>query len=232
MPAVLDNYDAVLKRINVACLRAGRSPADIRLLPVTKYARAEDIFTLLTNRDIFAAAESRLQDSLAKWNQPPLNALKVKKIFIGQLQSNKTQKVLENFDVIASLSSLDIAKRLDTQAAKLGKKANCLVQIKLTDRQTQSGADIQNAAALIKAARKDCANINLQGLMAIAPIVEDAEQLRPVFKEVKKFFDDNFAQGAYLSLGMSGDFEVAVEEGSNLPRVGGLIFNTENTDDN
>ena len=230
--SVLNNYDAVLKRINAACLRAGRNPADIKLLPVTKYARIEDIFTLLSKRNVFAVAESRLQDSLLKWNQPPLNTIKAKKFFVGQLQSNKTQKVLENFDIIGSLSSLDAAKRLNAQAAKLGKAANCLVQIKLTDRQTQGGADIRSASALIKAMRKECANLNLQGLMAIAPIVDDAEQLRPLFKEVKKFFDDNFAQGAYLSLGMSGDFEVAVEEGGNLPRVGGLIFNTENANDN
>jgi len=225
---VLNNYDAVLKRINAACLRAGRNAADVKLLPVTKYARVEDIFTLLSNRDIFAVAESRLQDSLLKWGRPPLNTLKAKKIFIGQLQSNKTRKALENFDFIGSLSSLETAKRLDTQAAELGKAANCLLQIKLTGKQTQGGADMQDAAALIKAARKECPNVNLLGLMAIAPIVDDAEQLRPVFREVKKFFDDNFAPGSFLSLGMSGDFEVAVEEGSNLPRVGGIIF--DNTD--
>ncbi|MDR0734490.1 MAG: YggS family pyridoxal phosphate-dependent enzyme [Elusimicrobiota bacterium] len=223
--AVLDNYDTVIKRINAACLKAGRDPEEIKILAVTKSARTQDILTLLSNRDIFAAGESRLQDALEKWGRPPLNAFAAKKFFIGQLQSNKIRKIAENFDIIASLCDGGHAARIDAAAAELGKKAQCLAQLKLTDRQTQSGLPLSEAEGFIRSIRADFKNINLLGLMAIAPETTEAAVLRPLFKEVKKFFDLNFGSGAYLSLGMSGDFEIAVEEGSNLPRIGGAIFN-------
>jgi pyridoxal phosphate enzyme (YggS family) len=221
---VLDNYDAVIKRINAACLKAGRSPEEVKILTVTKYARPQDILTLLSNRDIFAAGESRLQDALEKWGRPPLNVFSPKKFFIGRLQSNKIKKIAENFDVIASLCEAGHAARIDTAAAELGRKAQCLLQLKLTDKQAQSGLPPAEAEGFIKTVRADFKNISLQGLMAIAPETTEAAVLRPLFKEVKKLFDLNFERGAYLSLGMSGDFEIAVEEGSNLPRIGGAIF--------
>ena len=223
--AVLENYDAVIKRIKEACLKTGRSPEEIKILAVTKYAHTQDILTLFSNRDIFAAGESRLQDALGKWGRPPLNALAAKKFFIGQLQSNKIRKIAENFDVIASLCDAGHAARLDAAAAELGRKAQCLVQLKLTDKQTQNGLAPAEAEGFIKKIRADFKNIGLQGIMAIAPDTTEAAVLRPLFKGVKKFFDLNFGSGAYLSLGMSGDFEIAVEEGSNLPRIGGAIFN-------
>jgi pyridoxal phosphate enzyme (YggS family) len=222
--AVLENYDAVVKRINAACLKAGRSPEEVKLLAVTKYARPRDILTLLSNRDIYAAGESRLQDALEKWRRPPLDVFGVKKFFIGRLQSNKIRKIAENFDVIASLCDAEHAARLEDAAAGLGRKARCLVQLKLTDKETQNGLPLARAEGFIRRIRADFKNISLLGLMAIAPDVTEAPVLRPLFKEVKIFFDLNFERGAYLSLGMSGDFEIAVEEGSNLPRIGGAIF--------
>ncbi|MDR0645775.1 MAG: YggS family pyridoxal phosphate-dependent enzyme [Elusimicrobiota bacterium] len=221
--AVLANYDNVLERIKAASLKSGRDFEKINILAVTKYARSQDIATLLTHRNVFAVGESRVQDSLQKWNNAPLNAFKTKKFFIGQLQSNKTLKVLEKFDIICSLDNAKISARLNEQAEKLDKKANCLLQVKLTEKLTQGGADLDEAPALIKVIKEQNPNINLRGVMAIAPIAPPQE-LRRLFKKVKNFFDNNFEKSDYLSLGMSEDYEVAVEEGSNLPRIGGAIF--------
>ncbi|MDR0953567.1 MAG: YggS family pyridoxal phosphate-dependent enzyme [Elusimicrobiota bacterium] len=221
---LLKRYDSVLERIQTACLKSGRKTDDVKLLAVTKYALAQDIYTLLTNRKVPFIAESRLQESLIKWGQPPLSALKPIKFFIGQLQSNKIAKILTDFDIICSIDSLKLAQRINTQSEKLAKAATCLLQIKLTQKQTQGGVSMGEAAKLIADIRQQCPAVKLAGIMAIAPQTGDAEQLRPLFKEVKKFFDDNFEQDAYLSLGMSEDFEVAVQEGSNLPRIGSAIF--------
>lgn len=222
--SVLNNYDSVLQRVKEACLRSGRNFNEVNILAVTKYALEEDIITLLTNRNVYAAAESRLQDSLKKWENPALASCKVKKFFIGHLQSNKTLKVLENFDVICSLDSFKLASRINEQCAKLGKKAQCLAQIKLTDKDTQGGVTLTEARGLIKDIRAACENINLKGIMAIAPVADNPQDLRPLFKEVRNFFDDNFTRNDYLSLGMTEDFEIAVEEGSTLPRIGSAIF--------
>jgi pyridoxal phosphate enzyme (YggS family) len=221
---ILNNYDTVVKRVKEACLRSGRDFGGVTILPVTKYARNADIAALLAGRDIFAVGESRLQDSVKKWAAPELAQFKAQKFFIGALQSNKIAKIVESFDLIASVESLDKAVLISRAAQNLGRQTPCLVQIKLTDRQTQRGVALKEAAALISRIRKDCPWVIPNGLMAIAPVTDDPESLRPLFREVKTFFDGNFGRGSYLSLGMSGDYEIAVEEGSNLPRLGSVIF--------
>jgi len=138
------------------------------------------------------------------------------------LQSNKIAKIINFFDFIDSVPDIKTARRIDALA---GKPVNCLAQIKLTERDTQGGASLKDAPALI-AEIKALKNINPRGLMAIAPQTEDETILRPLFKAVKNIFDKEFGgrPGTYLSLGMSGDLETAVEEGSTLPRVGSSIF--------
>ena len=139
------------------------------------------------------------------------------------MQTNKAAKVLENFDLICSLDSLHLAEVLNKQAQKQNKKACCLLQIKLTNRQTQGGLEISQVADFIKQVKTLCPYIELKGLMAIAPQGRE-EQIRAAFKKAKKVFDCYFKQEDYLSLGMSGDFEIALEEGSNLIRIGSAVF--------
>lgn len=221
---VITNYDDVLRRVKEACLRSSRNPEAVRILTVTKYALEQDIYTLLKHRSINVVGESRLQDSIKKWSCGNLAEFNPAKFFIGRLQTNKAAKVIENFDVICSLDSLHLADALEAQAQKRGKTVKCLVQVKLTDKETQGGITLREAQVLIDSVRKSCTHINLAGIMAIAPIAREKEELRPLFKKVKNLFDVNFKEGEILSLGMSEDFETAVEEGSNLPRIGSAIF--------
>ncbi len=220
---VLDNFDEVTNRVRRACLSSGREPDAVKILTVTKYADPKDILTLLSNRPVYAVAESRLQDSLEKWSCPELARFQVKKFFIGHLQTNKALKVLQSFDIVCSLDSLKLAAVLDKNAQKLAKRAQCLVQVKLTQRETQGGVNLNEAQQLINEVRA-FKNIDLKGIMAIAPQEQDGQDLKALFKQVKVLFDGNFGPGDYLSLGMSGDFEAAIAAGSNLPRVGSAIF--------
>lgn len=227
---VISNLDDVLKRVKNAAVRSGRDPQQIELLVVTKYAHRQDILTLLEENKITTIGETRVQQAISRWNSNGFLPYKDKVIkhFIGHLQSNKAKKAVEFFDFIDSVDSLKTALILNEASAKINKKISVLVQVKLTEKQTQSGIDPQEASGLVEEIRK-MDNLVVRGYMAIAPITENPGELRPVFEKAKQLFDKDFPTATereknYLSLGMSSDFEVAVEEGSNLPRIGSAIF--------
>jgi pyridoxal phosphate enzyme (YggS family) len=228
---VISNLEGVLKRVENASLRSCHNPKEVELLVVTKYADNQDVLTLLKAEKINNIAETKVQDAVSKWNCESFLPYrdKVKKHFIGHLQSNKIKKAVEFFDFIDTVDNLKTAHILDEKAAELNKKIFVMVQIKLTEKETQAGIEPKKASELVSEIRK-MKNLDARGYLAIAPIVENPEQLRPIFKKAKKLFDSDFTSTQtsdhknYLSLGMSGDFEVAVEEGSNLPRIGSLIF--------
>ena len=216
-------YQALLKEVAEVCLACGRDPKEVKILPVVKYAAIPQIADLLTDKTITCVAESRLQDSLKKWQSAELKPYKVKKFFIGRLQRNKAAKVLDFFDLICSLDSLNLAQFLDQKAKEKNKIAPCLVQIKLTDKDTQGGASLDGAGALIEQINNTCPNIKLKGIMAIAPQAS-AEVIEQKFLAVKKLFDKYFKPSDILSLGMSEDYKIAIKSGSNLLRIGSKIF--------
>ena len=220
---VAQAYDKVLARVKEVCLKSNIDFSKINILVVTKYATKEQIEQLLSKRQVFAVGQSRLQDTLLKFSAPQLKTFKVRKFFIGRLQTNKAAKVLENFDLICSLDNLALAEVLNKQAKKQNKKALCLVQVKLTDKITQGGLEEGQVSAFIKQVKNLYPYIELKGLMAIAP-QGSKEQIRAAFKKAKQIFDCHFKKQDYLSLGMSSDFEIAIEEGSNLIRIGSAVF--------
>ncbi|MDR0291419.1 MAG: YggS family pyridoxal phosphate-dependent enzyme [Elusimicrobium sp.] len=222
---VINNYRVVLNRVKTACAAAGRRESEVTVLPVIKYAKNDDILTLFNFLGPrVSAAESRLQDAQKRWDLPQFKVLRPQATlhYIGALQSNKIAKIVSLFDFIDSVPDIETARKISIAALK---PVKCMIQVKLTERDTQSGVKIEDAPALT-AAMKNLKNINLCGLMAIAPRTEDEKILRPLFKSVKLLWDKEFGalKEKYLSLGMSGDLELAVEEGSDLPRVGSAIF--------
>lgn len=221
-------YQALIKEVKEICLSYGRNPKEVKILPVVKYATVAQIANLLTDKTISYVAESRLQDSLKKWENPVLKPYEVKKVFIGRLQKNKAAKVLDFFDLICSLDSLNLAQFVNQKAKEKAKIANCLVQVKLTGKQTQSGVILEEASALIEGIIKTCPNINLQGIMAIAPQA-DEEIIEQKFLAAKNLFDKHFKPSNILSLGMSEDYKIAIKCGSNMIRIGSKIF--ENLED-
>ena len=229
--ALLSNSRTITGRIAAACAKAGR-PADAEVLAVTKYAADEDVITLIEAGVIKIAGESKIQDARAKWHNGPLAPFRsrVKLHFIGHLQTNKAKAAVETFDWIDSIDSLKIAAEVNRHAAALGKTMPVMIQLKLNDSATQSGVTPAKAGELL-AELRGLANIVPCGYMGIAPAGADAAGLKTVFTETKRIFDRDFPAKNknsgfknYLSLGMSGDYELAVEAGSNLPRVGSSLF--------
>lgn len=216
-------YQALVKEVAEICLAYGRNPKEVKILPVVKYATIPQIADLLTDKTINYVAESRLQDSIKKWQSAELKPYKVKKFFIGHLQKNKVAKILDFFDLICSLDSLELAQFVNQKAKEKNKIVPCLIQIKLTDKITQGGASLDGASALIEQVKNTCPNIKLNGLMAIAPQAS-AQIIEQKFLAVKKLFDKYFKPSDILSLGMSEDYKIAIKSGSNLVRIGSKIF--------
>lgn len=220
-----DNLDRVEKIISLASHKAAAPLGAVSLMAVTKYAQDKDVLTLLAAGRLHHVGESRVQQAYARWTSPVFAKYPVVKHFIGHLQKNKAAKAVMLFDFIDSVDSLPLAETLSRLAVKQGKTLKVLVQVKLTDKDTQSGLPLEQARVLAKQITA-LPGLAVCGYMAIAPQVDDAQQLRGLFHTVRQAFEEDFPadKERWLSLGMSADFAVAVEEGSTLPRVGSDIF--------
>lgn len=224
---LLANLQEVQHSLKDACQRAGRDPQTVTLVAVTKYACDADVLTLLKTGQITDVAESRVQQALARWEDNPdfRDFPAVRKHFIGHLQKNKAAKAAQFFDFIDALDDFETAQILDAHTPA-GKVLRVLVQVKLTNKQTQSGLPLEKARRLVTQLKKAAfPRLRVCGYMAIAPQISP-ECLRPLFKAVRDAFEKDFpsSQERWLSLGMSEDFTVAVEEGSTLPRIGSRLF--------
>ncbi len=221
---LVTNFQKIESALLSACQRSGRDPKEITLLAVTKYAKDQDVLTLLQKGLIRHVGESRVQQAQARWERPEFAQFNTTKHFIGHLQKNKAAKAAQLFDFIDSLDSLETALALEKSIPQ-GKTLRTLVQVKLTDKETQSGLPLQEARKLVSQL-KPLQRLYVCGYMAIAPQGATDTELRQLFRPIKQAFDEDFkAQPEkYLSLGMSADFETAVEEGSSLPRIGSKLF--------
>jgi pyridoxal phosphate enzyme (YggS family) len=224
--ALLSNFQNITTRIASACSRSGRNPAEVELLAVTKYAADEDVRILIEAGALKTAGESKVQDAQAKWVNGALAPLRsrVTLHFIGHLQTNKAKAAVQTFDWIDSVDSLKLAAEINRHAAAAGRTMPVLIQVKLNSAVTQSGVAPEQAGTLL-AGLREMKNLDPRGYMGIAPADAAPGTLKAAFLEAKKIFDRDFpGPGNYLSLGMSGDFEPAVEAGSSLPRIGGSLF--------
>jgi pyridoxal phosphate enzyme (YggS family) len=229
MPPAADiasNLARIRQRIADAAGRAHREPAGIILLAVSKTFEADDV------RAAAAAGQShfgenRVQEGVEK--AAALTDLRVEWHLIGHLQSNKARKAAATFAWIHSVDRLDLLRRLDEAAVAAGTKPNVLLQVNLADEAQKSGADEAAVTSLARAAL-DARALTLSGLMIIPPIPDDPEVSRPWFRQLRELRDRLVAGGvpaaslAHLSMGMSQDFEVAIEEGATIVRVGTAIF--------
>lgn len=230
--ALLANLAHIRNRIEQACSAAGKDPSKVEILAVTKYAASSDVKLLLEAGAIKAAGENKVQDARTKWANGELaqGRAAVKLHFIGHLQTNKAKAAVETFDWIDSIDSFKLAREVDRHAAGCGKVMPVLIQLKLNSAATQSGVALEQAGELL-AAMRGLNNLAVCGYMGIAPAGAAPEELSRVFAQAKALFDKDFPGEThqrgfrhYLSLGMSGDYEPAVQAGSNLPRIGGALF--------
>jgi pyridoxal phosphate enzyme (YggS family) len=216
----------VRDRIAGAAGRAGRDPASVRLVAVSKTFTAEHV------RAAAAAGqadfgENKVQEGLQKIAQT--SELQIRWHLVGHLQSNKARKAGAAFDVIHSIDSAALVAKLEDAAAAEGRRTELLVQVDLAGETTKHGAREDELAPIFEAAR-GCRAARIVGLMLLPPAAENPEGTRPYFRALRGVRDRLLSRGVdgsmlrELSMGMSHDFEVAVEEGATIVRVGSAIF--------
>ncbi|MDD4457993.1 MAG: YggS family pyridoxal phosphate-dependent enzyme [Syntrophotalea acetylenica] len=219
------NLREIRDRIDAACLRIGRNPRDVRLVAVSKTKPAAMIDeAAAAGQTLFG--ENYVQEFLAKAEQV---MAKVEWHFIGSLQSNKVKYLREKVAMIHSVDRLSLAREIDRQWSKAGYPADILIQVNLGEEESKSGTQ---EAALEELVRSIAAlpNVRIGGLMALPPYLDDPEMVRPFFRRLRHLAEKLSALDIpgvamrELSMGMSHDFEVAIEEGATLVRVGSAIF--------
>jgi hypothetical protein len=217
---------AVRERIAAAARRAGRRPQDVTLVAVSKTFGVDDARAALA-AGVTDLGENRVQEAEEKIPAVPEDA---RWHLIGHLQKNKVNKALELFQLIESVDSLDLAEAIGKRAERHGAVVDVLLQVNVAEKESQFGfpeTDLRaQAGALARVAR-----LSLKGLMCIAPLVEDPEGARPAFRQLRGLFDELGPRmreaghpWRHLSMGMTNDYPVAIEEGATMVRVGRAIF--------
>lgn len=224
---LIENVQAVYKRIACAALKSERNPEEIRLIAVTKGVD-RDIISEAIEIGLRDFGENRVQSALQKVPELKGSFRKsnVSWHLIGHLQRNKAKVAVELFDVIHSLDSLELAEYIDKQAGRIGKIQRVLIQVKLSHEESKHGIDKESLPDLLKGLT-GLGNLHAEGLMTIPPYFNDPEKSRPYFRELRELRDYAEKSGfglRELSMGMSNDFEVAIEEGATMVRVGTAIF--------
>ncbi|MDR1453205.1 MAG: YggS family pyridoxal phosphate-dependent enzyme [Candidatus Margulisbacteria bacterium] len=194
----------------------------VKLVAVTKYAAPEQVRELL-EAGHFVLGENKVQSTARKAEQ--YQQYPVQWHMLGHLQTNKVKQAVQIFEIIQSVDSAKTAAAIDKEAAKIGKVQKILLQVNIGREPQKSGAAPELLAELLVYC-KELKNIRLLGLMALAPDLPDKELTRPYFREMKRLYDLHAAPYGLeiLSLGMSGDYPVAVQEGANMVRIGSKIF--------
>jgi pyridoxal phosphate enzyme (YggS family) len=215
---ITDNVQRVKARIAQACRRVNRDPAGVALVAVTKGRPVEDILQVL-EAGIFDIGENKVQEARLKYLQLSINDRHVppKWHMIGHLQANKVKDAVRIFDLIHSVDSLDLAQEIDKQAAKIQKCQNILIEVKTSPEATKYGINPSELPGLIDAVAQ-LKHVRLLGLMTMAPAGENPEQARPYFRTLRN------TGRSVLSMGMSDDFEIAIEEGATIVRIGRALF--------
>jgi len=220
----IDNLEKIRYRMTAAAARTNRGGAPLTLVVVTKYASLEAVKEALSSGKVAEVGENRVQDAEKKKLELGALAGNVRWRLIGHLQTNKAKKAVQVFDAVDSIDSEKIAAALNAAWTR-SEKLPVMIQVKLTERETQTGITPDKLPGLIEAVRK-LPNLELQGLMGIAPDLDPLEEVRPSFRLLRELRDRHLP-GGKLSMGMSRDFEVAIEEGADLVRIGTQIFATE-----
>jgi hypothetical protein len=207
----------VRERIAAAAERAGRRADDVLLVAVSKTVEAERV-KLAIDAGVQALGENRVQEAKAK---VAVLGHPVPWHLIGHLQSNKVKDALEIFDVIQSIDRLEIARECERRAAGAGRAIEVFLEVNVANEPTKGGFAPDGIGAALDAVA-GMAHLKVRGLMAIPPIVEKPEDSRPAFRALRALAERHGLGD--VSMGMSGDFEVAVEEGATVVRVGTAIF--------
>ena len=211
------NVRNLQQRIARACEKAGRSPDEVTLVAVTKTVDAAAIEAAF-NAGVRDFGESRVQEAKPKIEQLQILKPGITWHMVGHLQTNKAKTAADIFDIIHSVDSFKLARTLNDCSQK---KLPILIQVNVSAEATKSGFQLPEVKDAVKQIGK-LPNLEIQGLMTIAPWVSNAEEVRPVLRQMRQLRDSLGLR--HLSMGMSDDFEAAIEEGATLVRIGRAIF--------
>jgi pyridoxal phosphate enzyme (YggS family) len=231
-----DNILKIRQRTAQACAEAGRDPGHITIIAVSK-GRGVDEIRQVAAAGISDIGENKVQEALLKYNElaanqgtcEPANLRTIRWHMVGHLQTNKVKDALKLFSLIHSVDSLHLAREIDKQACRVNKIQDILIEVKTSEEATKFGFKPEETIGVIKELTQ-LKNINITGLMTIAPLVDNPQKARIYFRMLRELKDkiNELRVTDYelriLSMGMSDDFEVAIEEGSNLVRLGRAIF--------
>lgn len=222
---ICDNYDSVLERVKAAAKRSGRDADSITLVAVSKTKPLSDIEELIKH-GVKEFGENKVQELDDKYEtvSTPVNWH-----LIGHLQTNKVKYIVDKVALIHSVDSLKLGEEISKRCAAAGRVMDILVEVNMAGEESKSGVSPENAKQLCRELSA-LSNICIKGLMTVAPYDPVPENNRVYFKQMKKLFDDIKAENypntdmQHLSMGMTNDYEVAVEEGADIVRIGTGIF--------
>lgn len=228
MGDIADNIADLKNRIRIAAEKSGREANSVRLVAVSKTMPGELVRQAAeAGQTVFG--ENYIQEAQAKMAE--LAPLNLEWHFIGHLQSNKAKEVIQGYSLIHSVDRLKLVNRLDRLAGEAGTRLPVLIQANLSGEATKGGSDWQGSLDLARRAA-ECGNLEPRGLMTMPPFFDQPDRARPFFRQLRELAEAvRQATGLAwpeLSMGMTGDFEVAIEEGATLVRIGTAIFGPRN----
>jgi len=234
MTVIAENISQVFEKIAASAERSGRNISDIEVVAISKTYSAGNIVEAVEN-GVKHIGENKIQEAEKKFGSLDKSAagLKFQRHFVGHLQTNKAAKAVELFDLIHSVDSFKLAEALSRKAESADKIQDVLIQVNTSAEQSKFGIEPEETVDLISLAA-ELPFIRIRGLMTIGAFLPEAEMVRPFFVKLRKLSGEITSlripgvEMKYLSMGMTNDFEAAIEEGANLVRIGTAIFGARN----
>jgi PLP dependent protein len=227
---IKENIDIILNRVEKAAKNSGRSIEDITVIAVSKTVGAEKAKQAIEG-GLSNLGENRVQEFVNKYEQ--LSNMNIKWHMIGHLQKNKVKYIIDKAELIHSIENIDLANEVNKRAKQHEIMSKVLIELNIGEEDSKFGINAENVYDFIKEINQ-YENIMVMGLMTVAPYAENPEEVRWVFKKMKEIYDNiskmqlKNTDMKYLSMGMTNDFEIAIEEGSNMVRIGTAIFGSRN----
>jgi PLP dependent protein len=220
---IAENLAILRQKIDETCKRSGRNPDEVKLIAVSKYFGIASIVEA-KKCGLTDFGENRAQELTLKFEKLGND---VTWHFIGTLQKNKVKYVVNAAELIHSVDSLELVEEINNRSEKIGKIQKILIEVKTSDEETKSGLETENEILSLVKRCSELKNIELNGLMTMAPLTEDANIIRKSFRDLRNLKDRINNKGynlTELSMGMTSDFEIAIEEGATMIRIGSAIF--------
>jgi PLP dependent protein len=220
---IAENIVILRQKVEETCNRSGRKPESVKLIAVSKYFGVDSIVEA-RNCGITDFGENRAQELALKYEKLGND---VTWHFIGTLQKNKVKYAVNAAELIHSVDSLELVEEVNNRAEKLGKVQKILLEVKTSEEETKSGLETENETMNLVKRCSELKSIKLEGLMTLAPLTEDANIIRKSFRDLRNLKDRINNKGynlTELSMGMTSDFEIAIEEGATMIRIGSAIF--------